>query len=158
MTGFHSATHTHTHTLMDTPEQRDMPPFLTHVHLLPQQPLLSQRCASLRFLSWVILTGPRSRPFSEHTSKTTNEKLYTLSHQGVARGFQVTSASSPPAFLISIRGVNSESLGPHALLLKLAAAARNVSYNYRKRRAMINSQVLVGAKTLAGVTAKEPCA
>lgn len=61
--------------------------------------------------------------------------------------------SSPPTFLISIVGVNSESLGPHALLLKLAAAAHNVSYNYRKWRAMINSQVLAGAKTLAEVTA-----
>lgn len=66
--------------------------------------------------------------------------------------------SSPPTFLINIGGVNSESLRPHALLLKLAAAARNVSYNYRKWRAMINSQVLAGAKTVAEVAAKEPYA
>lgn len=46
-------------------------------------------------------------------------------------------------------------LGPHALPLKLAAAARNVIYNYRKQRGMINSQVSAGAKTLAKVSVKE---
>lgn len=46
-----------------------------------------------------------------------------------------------------------EPLGPHALLLRLPAAARNVTCNYRKQRAMITSQVSVGAKTLAKVAA-----
>lgn len=37
-----------------------------------------------------------------------------------------------------------------------AAAARDVIYNYRKKRAMINSQVSAGARTLAKVTLNEP--
>lgn len=55
--------------------------------------------------------------------------------------------------------MGGEPLGPHALLFKMAAAAaaaRDVIYNYRKKRAMINSQVSAGARTLAKVTLNEP--
>lgn len=58
-------THTHTHHAY---KQRHMPssrphPELkscqSHAHLLPQQLLLSKRCISLCFPSWVIITGQK---------------------------------------------------------------------------------------------------
>lgn len=80
-TGFCSTTHTHTHTQEHGPVPQHPPapppPKLQssqpRVHLLPQQPLLSQRCASLRFPSWANVTGPKSQ--TKQNPK--REKLYT---------------------------------------------------------------------------------